>query len=95
MQVRNLTEYDLNEVARVHIASFYDRALSQFGCEAVKRYYALLMRSFEVSYPFCVANSEGEIFGFCFLGRYDNALKKFLKQNKGYLFSYFVLHPWL
>lgn len=93
--LRELVHRDLDEVVKVHMASFHDRALSQFGAEAVKRYYALLMTSHEVSYPFCVVNSEGTIFGFCYLGDYGGALRKFLKQNKGYLFSYIMIHPGL
>ena len=93
--IRELVYGDLDEVVKVHMASFHDRALTQLGKEAVKRYYDIVLKDYQISYPICAVKNEGVICGFCFAGLYPNALSKFLRTNKGFLLSCIILHPWL
>jgi len=93
--IRNTVIEDLDEISRVHVSSFFDRALSQLGLGAVKRYYRWLLTSFPDSHPICAETPEGKVIGFCFPGVYSGSFSGFLKNNSWFLFSTILLRPWL
>ena len=82
-------------IAKIHIDSFSDRALSQLGKEAVRRYYFWLLTGFPACYPICIVSPDNVITGYCFSGVYSGSFTGFLKRNKWYLLRVISLHPWL
>jgi ribosomal protein S18 acetylase RimI-like enzyme len=93
--IRNVEKKDLNEIARIHIASFQDRALSRLGYGAVKRYYSWLFSGFSESNPICVETQDGSLAGFCFSGNFRGSFSGFLRHHKWYLATALLLRPWL
>jgi ribosomal protein S18 acetylase RimI-like enzyme len=93
--VRNIQINDLAEITKIHIASFQDRALTQLGFGAVKRYYSWLLSGFPEAYPICVETQDGSLAGFCFAGHYSGSFSGFLKKHTWYLVGSLLLRPWL
>lgn len=93
--IREILYEDLDEVTRIHIASFSDRALSQLGKGAVKRYYQWLFTGFPRSYPICAEIDGNTLAGFCFVGVYSGSFSGFLRKHKWYLAGHILSHPWL
>jgi len=93
--VRNIQINDLAEITRIHITSFQDRALTQLGFGAVKRYYSWLLSGFSETYPICVETQDGSLAGFCFAGNYSGSFSGFLKKHTLYLVGSLLLRPWL
>lgn len=93
--LREIHSEDLDAVVRIHRASFQDRALTQLGLGAVKRYYAWLLTGFSKIYPICAAAPTGDLAGFCFAGVYGGSFSGFLQRNKWYLAGRILLQPWL
>jgi len=93
--IREILYEDLDEVTRIHIASFSDRALSQLGKGAVKRYYQWLFTGFPRSYPICAEVNGNILAGFCFVGVYSGSFSGFLRKHKWYLAGHILSHPWL
>ena len=93
--IRNVELSDLDQIAEVHRASFEDRALSQLGKSAVKRYYRWLLTGFSDIYPVCAVSTHGKIAGFCFAGVYGGSFSGFLKNNRWFLIGTLMLRPWL
>lgn len=83
--IRELRYEDIEDVSRIHIASFSDRALSQLGIGAVKRYYEFLFTNFQQSIPICVETKGNILVGFCFAGVYSGSFSGFLRKHKWYL----------
>ncbi len=93
--IREIRYEDLDDVTRIHIASFSDRALSQLGKGAVKRYYKFLFTEFLQSYPICAEANGNTLVGFCFAGVYSGSFSGFLRKYKWYLAGHILSHPWL
>jgi len=93
--IREITTDDLNEIAAIHKASFDDRALSQLGISAIKRYYLWLLTGFPENYPICGVSEDGQIAGFCFTGSYSGSFSGFLIHNRGFLIAKILMRPWL
>lgn len=93
--IREIRYEDLDDVTRIHIASFSDRALSQLGKGAVKRYYQFLFIDFLQSYPICAVANGNTLAGFCFVGVYSGSFSGFLRIHKWYLAGHIFSHPWL
>ena len=93
--IRSITKEDLDNVARIHRASFNDRALAQLGSGAIRRYYHWLLTGFSEIYPICAETVNGQISGFCFSGVYAGSFSGFLRKNKWYLAINIILKPWL
>jgi ribosomal protein S18 acetylase RimI-like enzyme len=93
--IRELLYEDIDNVSRIHIASFSDRALSQLGRGAVKRYYEFLFTNFLQSYPICAEENGNTLVGFCFAGVYSGSFSGFLRKHKWYLAGQIISHPWL
>ncbi len=75
--------------------SFSDRALTQLGIGAIRRYYAWLLSGFPTSHPICAETINGDLAGFCFAGQYGGSFIGFLRRNKWYLFLSLLIRPWL
>ena len=93
--IRSIEIEDLDAVVRIHRASFDDRALTQLGNVAVRRYYHWLLTGFAEIYPICAETKMGELAGFCFSGVYAGSFSGFLRKNKWYLVGNMLLRPWL
>ena len=93
--IRNVEMSDLDQIAEIHRASFADRALSQLGRAAIKRYYQWLITGFPNNYHLCASLDDGQISGFCFAGVYAGSFSGFLKQNRGFLMGNVLIRPWL
>jgi len=93
--IRDIKHEDLDAISRIHRASFDDRALTQLGQGAVKRYYHWLMIGFAEVYPICATTVYGKLAGFCFAGVYAGSFSGFLRKNKWYLTLNILLRPWL
>ena len=92
---RDVKKTDLEAVARIHKASFPDRALTQLGIGTIRRYYSWLLSGFSTSHPICAETITGDLAGFCFAGHYGGSFIGFLRRNKGYLFLSLIIRPWL
>ncbi len=94
MQIRLFTQADLKDVARVHALAFPRSGLTQFGPEALRRYY-----SWQLNGPHdavCLGAFEaGRLEGFCFAGVFKGAETGFLNKNRSFLIWRLVTHPWL
>ena len=95
LTIRSIEDRDLDQIADIHRASFHDRALSQLGNAAIKRYYNWLLRGFPDNFPFCAVSENGWIAGFCFAGDYSGSFSGFLQHNRGFLIRTIILRPWL
>ena len=93
--IRKIEVQDLDGVVSIHRASFDDRALTQLGAGAVRRYYHWLLTGFVEVHPICAVSAEGELAGFCFSGVYAGSFSGFLRKNKWYLAGNMLLKPWL
>lgn len=93
--IRSITSQDLDEVVRIHIASFSDRALSQLGKGAVFRYYQSLLEGFPYSNPIFAVTQADIMTGFCFNGIYAGSFSRFVNKHKWYLAGLILLRPWL
>ena len=95
LTIRKIEIRDLDKIADVHKASFDDRALSQLGKTAIKRYYDWLLMGFPDNYPICATSEDDQIAGFCFAGDYSGSFTGFLKRHRCFLISRVLLRPWL
>ncbi|PKO04174.1 MAG: hypothetical protein CVU41_18405 [Chloroflexi bacterium HGW-Chloroflexi-3] len=94
LDIRTVTDDDLIEISRIHLAAFPESALTKLGAEAVHRYY-----HWQLHGPhdcFAIATfGENQTLGFCFGGVFRGALGGFLQKNKKFLFWRVLLRPWL
>jgi len=93
--IRRIRSDDLDAIARVHKASFDDRALTQLGRGVLKRYYQWLLTGFSEIHPICAVTQTGDLAGFCFAGVYAGSFSGFLRENKWYLVASILIRPWL
>lgn len=93
--IRSIQSKDLDEIAKIHKASFHDRALTQLGIGVIKRYYAWLLTGFSEIFPLCAVDCQGMVAGFCFAGIYAGSFSGFLQNNRWYLIGSVLLRPWL
>jgi len=93
--IREIHAEDINSIARIHRASFQDRALTQLGIGPIRRYYKWLLSGFSEIYPICAQTPEQQIAGFCFAGLYSGSFSGFLQRNKWYLAGCILIRPWL
>lgn len=83
---------DLEQVARIHCASFPQSLLSRMGTSAVTRYY-----EWQFLGPHRVTalgvHLDGRLAGFCISGVFQAAMLGFLRHNLGPLAWELVQHP--
>lgn len=94
MEIRPLTDTDLKSVAHVHMLAFPDAALTQFGIEAVRRYYLWQLNGSHNSS--CMGTFiDNQLAGYCFAGVFRSEEIGFLRNNKVFLVWRLITHPWL
>jgi ribosomal protein S18 acetylase RimI-like enzyme len=94
IEVRELRQNDLADVARIHLLAFRDSALTALGKGALLRYYDWQLNGPHDVSAFA-AFRGAEMAGFCFSGVFRGALSGFLRQNRNYLALRVATHPWL
>ena len=92
--IRALNKNDLSCVANIHIKAFSDRALTELGREAVRRYYEWQLLGPHEAIALGIFQGE-DLAGYCFGGVFRGALSGFLQKNKGFLVWQILTHPWL
>lgn len=92
--VAPIRDADLAAVAEVHARAFPDSAITAFGAEAVRRYYAWL-KDGPHDAALVGAWQERRLVGFCAAGTFRGALTGYLKKNRRYLALRMALRPWL
>lgn len=84
IDIKEMSNDDLIQVAKVHIKAFKGSFLSKLGVGAVKRYY-----DWQINGPhshYCiVAEIDGKVVGFCVGGISRGAMIGFLRRHKFYL----------
>lgn len=94
LQLMNIGLERVPDMARLHVESFSDRALSALGEETVRRYYESQMDGFpEVSVLGAFENDR--LLGFCVCGLTGNAFGKFMARHKKHLVCRMLSRPWL
>lgn len=90
--VRPLGHADLASVVAIHQRAFPDSALTAFGDEAVRRYYAWLL---DGPHDAVLAGAwDGDrLVGFCAAGVFRGAMNGFLRANRPYLIYRVATHP--
>jgi ribosomal protein S18 acetylase RimI-like enzyme len=92
MEIRPIIETDLSTVAYVHMLAFPDSGLTQFGVEAVRRYYLWQLTGPHDS--LCIGAFDGQnMTGFCFAGVFRGAETGFLQKNALFLIWHLITHP--
>ncbi len=89
-----ITETDLPAVARVHLASFPESALTKLGQGAVERYYRWQLLGPHDCTALGVWTGH-RLVGFCFGGVFRGALGGFVQENRFYLAGQVLRRPWL
>jgi ribosomal protein S18 acetylase RimI-like enzyme len=92
VELQELGIDDLMGVAKIHMLSFQESALTWLGKEAVRRYYEWqLLGPHEV--VALGAFTGHQMLGYCFGGQFHGALSGFLHKNRLYLLSAVLTHP--
>ena len=94
VNLRPLTDSDLEAVTDIHMAAFRESALTSLGREAVLRQYRWYLGGPHDAV--CMGGwLDGRLVGFCFSGLFRGATGGFLRKNRPYLISRVLLRPWL
>ena len=82
----------LDDLVALHRRAFPDAAITAFGTEAVRRYYAWLMTG---PHDAIVMGAwrDGRLIGFCAAGQFRGAMNGFLRRERGYLARHVLVHP--
>lgn len=89
-----LSVNDCAKVAQIHIRAFPDSSLTKLGIEAVRRYYVSQMDE-DNDCLAIGAFQNNSMIGFVYAGIFHGVLTGFLRNNRWYLFSRVLTHPWL
>lgn len=92
VEIRRIAHRDLPSVVEIHKIAFPDSALTAFGDEVVRRYYAWLL---DGPHEAVVAGAwlEDRLVGFCAAGIFRGAMNGFLRANRSFLASRVVMQP--
>jgi ribosomal protein S18 acetylase RimI-like enzyme len=92
MEIHPITDADLKSVAQVHMLAFPDAALTQFGAEAVRSYYAWQLDGARDCS--CIgAFVDTQLAGYCFGGVFRSSEAGFFLKNLYYLGWSVITHP--
>ncbi len=91
--LKKLEAADLKQVARVHISSFPDSALTKLGEEIVRRYYLWQLNASHKKVWAIGAFSGNQCVGFSFGGVFNHSVSGFVYRNKTHLAKEVLLHP--
>lgn len=92
LRLSPLTHDDLPALAEVHRRAFPDSAITAFGTEAVRRYYAWLLDGPHDA-SLVGAFLDGRLVGFCAAGTFRGAMNGFLRRNRAYLAACMLRRP--
>lgn len=93
--LRKLTTADLPQIARVHINSFPDSALTKLGAGIVERYYRWQLTGPHEKVRAVGAFIADECVGFSFSGVFDGSTSGFIRQNRVFLVKEVLRRPQL
>ena len=95
ISTKDLTQTDLEGIARIHIESFADSAWTKLGFQVVKQYYDWQLTG---PHPHVLAKGvylDGEFVGFCIAGVFKGSTMGFIWNNRFLLAGKIILKPWL
>lgn len=92
LALERLRRDDLPAVAAIHMRAFTDSAITAFGAEAVRRYYAWLLDGPHDA-ALVGARQAGRLVGFCAAGVFRGAMNGYLRANRRYLALRVATHP--
>jgi ribosomal protein S18 acetylase RimI-like enzyme len=92
LRIAPLSPAELPDVVALHGRAFPDAALTAFGPEALRRYYAWLL---EGPHDAVLAGAwqDDTLVGFCAAGVFRGAMSGFLRKNRAYLAAHVLRHP--
>lgn len=93
--LKEITKEDLLKVAKVHINSFPESALTQLGTEIIQRYYLWQLIGPHEKVRAVGAFLDEDCAGFCFSGVFNGSISGFIDYNKSFLIKEVLTHPWL
>ena len=93
--LKNLELEDLPLIARVHIDSFPDSALTKLGPAIVELYYLWQLTGPHEKVQATGAFVAGDCAGFSFSGIFNGSTSGFIHQNKAFLIKAVLRHPQL
>lgn len=93
--LRKLEPADLPQVARVHLGSFPDSALSKLGAEVVRLYYLWQLNGPHEKVQATGAFAGEDCVGFSFSGIFNGSTSGFIHRNKTALIVNSLMRPWL
>lgn len=82
------------EVAQIHICAFPESSLTKLGLEAVRRYYVSQMDGANDCLAIGAFQNNSMI-GFIYAGIFHGVLTGFVINNRWFLVSRVLTHPWL
>lgn len=92
LRIAPLSGADLPAVVALHTRAFPDAALTAFGPEALRRYYAWLLDGPHDA-ALTGAWQTTTLVGFCAAGIFRGAMSGFLRANRAYLAAHVLRHP--
>lgn len=92
LRLAHVTHEDLPALAEVHRRAFPDSAITAFGAQAVRRYYAWLLDGPHDAALIGAFRGE-ELVGFCAAGTFRGAMSGFLRRNRAYLAACMLRRP--
>lgn len=95
IQLKKITTANLPQVARVHINSFPDSALTKLGAAIVENYYLWQLTGPHELVWATGAFVIGECAGYSISGVFNGSTSGFIKENRKILIREVLLHPWL
>ena len=90
--IAELSQADLPEIVRVHIASFPSSASTRLGAEAVRRYYEWQFLAPHDAH-FLGGWVNGQLEGYCFCGTFRGAFAGFVARNRWFLVWQLFIRP--
>lgn len=95
VEIKEIKREDLCKIAKVHIDSFPESALTKLGSAIVERYYLWQLIGPHKNVKSVGAFVDNNCAGFSFSGVFDGSTSGFLHENRGFLVKQVLLHPWL
>jgi ribosomal protein S18 acetylase RimI-like enzyme len=92
LRIAPLSPAELPDVVALHGRAFPDAALTAFGPEALRRYYAWLLEGPHDA-VLVGAWQDDTLVGFCAAGVFRGAMSGFLRKNRAYLAAHVLRHP--
>lgn len=95
VELRQIGTGDLPAVAKVHVDSFPQSALTKLGHDIVERYYLWQLTGPHKKVRAVGAFVDDDCVGFSFSGVFKGSLSGFVNNNRPALFKKVIFRPWL